>query len=152
MMSYNKGEQGSIPHYDYNQAHEVVNDDKKFAVALDVPQFKSGGIQSVYRQKIPHHQRTSGAEDQQRPEAGNSYNQYPTMSRAQTRMRRRKGDTMTWKERWTVFKHNRRKPGLITNSTKGDDEPLFEANSLTMVLIAVLGRMANVVGTMKMYK
>ncbi|KAK5971328.1 hypothetical protein GCK32_000715 [Trichostrongylus colubriformis] len=116
------------------------------------------------------------------------------MGRAQTRMRRRKGDNMTWKERWAVFKHNRRKPGyveliiyglilnffgvgllllkamldknvieatiqkrfeeigLITNSTKGDEAPLFEANSLTMVLISVLGRMANVVGTMKMYK
>uniref|UniRef100_A0A7I4YL42 Ion_trans_2 domain-containing protein n=1 Tax=Haemonchus contortus TaxID=6289 RepID=A0A7I4YL42_HAECO len=116
------------------------------------------------------------------------------MGRAHTRTRRRNGDAMTWKERWTVFKHNRRKPGyleliiygvllnllgigllflksvldknvieatiqrrfeeigLVTNDTKIDNEPLFEANSLVTVLITIMGRMANVVGTMKMYK
>ncbi|VDO83715.1 unnamed protein product [Heligmosomoides polygyrus] len=42
--------------------------------------------------------------------------------------------------------------GLKRNTTAGQSEPIFEANSFIMVLITVAGRMANVVGTMKMYK
>ncbi|WKY06875.1 hypothetical protein Q1695_006785 [Nippostrongylus brasiliensis] len=115
------------------------------------------------------------------------------MGRTQTRMRRRH-DAVTWKERWSVFKANRRKPGyleliiyglilnilgmgllllkaildkdvieatiqkrfeevgIVRNNTGEEKETFFEANSMIMVLITVLGRMANVIGTMKMYK
>ncbi|WKY06876.1 hypothetical protein Q1695_006785 [Nippostrongylus brasiliensis] len=129
---------------------------------------------------------------------------------------RRRHDAVTWKERWSVFKANRRKPGyleliiyglilnilgmgllllkaildkdvieatiqkrciltwthrrshneagrsgvcsthivdrIVRNNTGEEKETFFEANSMIMVLITVLGRMANVIGTMKMYK
>uniref|UniRef100_A0A1I7W7W0 HCO3_cotransp domain-containing protein n=1 Tax=Heterorhabditis bacteriophora TaxID=37862 RepID=A0A1I7W7W0_HETBA len=116
------------------------------------------------------------------------------MSRSRTRIRRGQYAGMSWKEKWTIFKHNRRKPGcwelfiyglllnivgagllllkaqldrdvieatiqkrfeeagIHINGTDTDSSPLVEPNSILMVLITMFGRMANVVGTMKMYK
>ncbi|CAD6196788.1 unnamed protein product [Caenorhabditis auriculariae] len=114
---------------------------------------------------------------------------------ARNRIRYRRSDQITWREKWTVFKHNRRKPGWVElvlyglflnifgaallfmkaqmdkdvieaaiekrfleagidmNRTEGASyEPFIEPSSAIMVLITMLGRMANVVGTMKMYK
>ncbi|CAB3410102.1 unnamed protein product [Caenorhabditis bovis] len=107
---------------------------------------------------------------------------------------RRRGET-TWKERFTVWKHNRRKPGWLElviygvllnvvgaalllikaqldkdvvkaavdqkfrdagikiNSTITEEhEDTPEPSSVLMVLITMGGRMANVIGTMKLYK
>ncbi|ETN74106.1 hypothetical protein NECAME_04135 [Necator americanus] len=44
MMPYLRDEKQSILHI-ANQAHEVVNDDNKFAVSLDVSKFKPEGLQ-----------------------------------------------------------------------------------------------------------
>ncbi|KAK6746863.1 hypothetical protein RB195_000233 [Necator americanus] len=116
------------------------------------------------------------------------------MRHPQTRIRGRAVGHVSWKEKWEVFKHNRRKPGyceliiygivlniagagllllkahfdksiieatiqekfeeygLKSNKTKEEEEPIFEPNSFLIVLVTILGRMANVVGTMKMYK
>ncbi|RCN51773.1 hypothetical protein ANCCAN_02133 [Ancylostoma caninum] len=42
--------------------------------------------------------------------------------------------------------------GFKSNDTSGEEESIFEPNSYLIVLITMLGRIANVVGTMKMYK
>ncbi|EPB68910.1 hypothetical protein ANCCEY_12005 [Ancylostoma ceylanicum] len=42
--------------------------------------------------------------------------------------------------------------GIKSNDTNGEEESLFEPNSYLIVLVTMLGRIANVVGTMKMYK
>uniref|UniRef100_A0A1I7TXJ4 Ion_trans_2 domain-containing protein n=1 Tax=Caenorhabditis tropicalis TaxID=1561998 RepID=A0A1I7TXJ4_9PELO len=110
--------------------------------------------------------------------------------------RYRRGQDQTWREKWTIFKHNRRKAswheliaygiilnvfgaalllikaqldkdvikaaveqkfrdaGIRVNSTDGtpDDEEITEPSSVLLVMITMGGRMANVVGTMKLYK
>ncbi|KIH46647.1 hypothetical protein ANCDUO_23299, partial [Ancylostoma duodenale] len=39
-----------------------------------------------------------------------------------------------------------------SNDTNREEESVFEPNSYLIVLITMMGRIANVVGTMKMYK
>ncbi|KAL6738544.1 hypothetical protein Aduo_012084 [Ancylostoma duodenale] len=42
--------------------------------------------------------------------------------------------------------------GFKSNDTNREEESVFEPNSYLIVLITMMGRIANVVGTMKMYK
>ncbi|CAI5449873.1 unnamed protein product [Caenorhabditis angaria] len=121
------------------------------------------------------------------------------MARNGRRVNNRRGNNaMTWKEKWTIFKHNRRKAswhelvaygvllnivgavlllmkaqldkdvikaavdqkfreaGIRPNSTivgeDGEDQIESEPSAVLMVFITMGGRMANVVGTMKLYK